>query len=415
MTPFDVVKTRLQTQAPPPQLGFRTSLPPPSRSATSPWPPPIPSTSIASSNPNQTPTSAQPAPAAGPKTYFLHNATDNKPTPRSSGAPRAPLPTSAPHVSLPVSGSSAAALHLSELATAEPFKPRHFTGFFDAVSAIVRHEGASALWRGTAPALMMSIPGQVVYMVGYDWGRRTGFENAPQWAYSPQRVGEERTLRPGYLTAVPLVAGSLSRTVVACLVSPMELVRTRLQASTASTTLGDVIRGLRADGGWRNGWRGLPPTLWRDVPFSGIYWAAYEGIKRSLTGGKGMGDRWEGQGAGQEFTIAFVSGAGSGMVRRPQSELGCVTVSLTAVFIPIQLAASLTNPFDVVKTRRQAQSSAAAAGKPVPTKTFEILFDIARKEGLRGLMSGLTPRLAKIGPACGIMIGTYEGLSRYMD
>lgn len=229
-------------------------------------------------------------------------------------------------------------------------------------------------------------------MVGYDWGRRTAFGKAPAWAYSPHRPGEERALRTEYLTAVPLLAGSFSRTVVACMVSPVELVRTRLQASTARTTFREVVKGLRADGGWRTAWRGLPPTLWRDVPFSGIYWAAYERIKRSLTGGKGMGERHVGQGAGQEFTIAFVSGAGSGV-----------------------LAATLTNPFDVVKTRRQAQSSAVAAGKPVPTKTFEILLEIARREGMAGWMRGLAPRLFKVIPAAGLSVGLYEGLSRYLD
>lgn len=27
-------------------------------------------------------------------------------------------------------------------------------------------------------------------------------------------------------------------------------------------------------------WRGLGPTVFRDVPFSGIYWAVYESIKK---------------------------------------------------------------------------------------------------------------------------------------
>lgn len=27
-------------------------------------------------------------------------------------------------------------------------------------------------------------------------------------------------------------------------------------------------------------WRGLGPTVFRDVPFSGIYWAVYESLKK---------------------------------------------------------------------------------------------------------------------------------------
>lgn len=176
------------------------------------------------------------------------------------------------------------------------------------------------MWRGTGPALAMSVPGQVVYMVGYDWGRRTAFEFAPNWAYVPRRkvetLGlrlEEKQLRASYLTVIPLFAGGLSRTFVAVLVSPIELLRTRLQSSTTGTTIPEIFKKLQADG-LRSAWRGLPPTLWRDVPFSGIYWAGYEGIKRTLTGGKGMGEGWEDVGVWEEFRVAFVSGAGSGMV-----------------------------------------------------------------------------------------------------
>jgi solute carrier family 25 protein 39/40 len=59
------------------------------------------------------------------------------------------------------------------------------------------------------------------------------------------------------------------------------------------------------------------------VPFSGFYWAGYEGIKRALTGGKGLGEGTGSLRGGEqdakwrkwkEFGIAFVSGAGSGMV-----------------------------------------------------------------------------------------------------
>ena len=67
----------------------------------------------------------------------------------------------------------------------------------------------------------------------------------------------------------------------------------------------------------RSLWRGLGPTLWRDVPFSGIYWAGYEGWKKVFKR-HGMSGAW----------VAFLSGAVSGTS-----------------------AALITSPFDVLKTR----------------------------------------------------------------
>ncbi|GAA5950139.1 hypothetical protein JCM3765_004211 [Sporobolomyces pararoseus] len=424
MTPFDVIKTRLQTQPTREPLFVPSSrLPPPSHSlSTTPWPPPIPSTSSAppssSSPPKSSTTCCQ-------KTYFSANTSDKtllcKFDPRiarsalpAAGAHASNFPQHLHHLaSLPtptqfaISSSSGSAI----LATPSPANclypsalqasqslpyvshsppPRHLTGFWDALFHIVKSEGATSLWRGTGPALMMSVPGQVIYMVGYDWGRRTAFANPPQWAILPPRTGDtELRLSPTYLALVPLLAGSLSRTVVAALLSPAELLRTQLQAQTSQsrTSLLQLVRTLR----WSTAWKGLPPTLWRDVPFSGFYWAGYEGIKRALTGGKGLGEGTGSLRGGEEdakwrkwkeFGIAFVSGAGSGMI-----------------------AATLTNPFDVVKTRRQAVTSSSDK-----TRTLAILADIFKKEGWNGMTKGLTPRLAKVAPACGIVVGVFEFL-----
>ncbi|GAA5895355.1 hypothetical protein JCM5296_002385 [Sporobolomyces johnsonii] len=435
MTPFDVIKTRLQTQPPREPLFVPSShLPPSSSHSTSPWPPPVASTSTAPPPlPPSTSQSSTNTPTCCQKTYFSANTSDRSllcrfdprisraslpaggthtatfpqhlhhlasspaPTPFavSSAAGSAVLATPSPATCLYPSAVQASQ-SLPYLAHTPP--PRHLTGFWDALIHIIRSEGITALWRGTGPALAMSVPGQVVYMVGYDWGRRTAFAHAPAWAVLPPRIGtgetdEPRRLSPVYLTVVPLFAGALSRTVVAALLSPAELLRTQLQAQTSSsrTSLLSLVKTLR----WTTAWKGLPPTLWRDVPFSGVYWAGYEGIKRALTGkglGEGTGtlgtaggpdrdDKWK------EFGVAFVSGAGSGMI-----------------------AATLTNPFDVVKTRRQALTAAAhSPSSPSSSpKTFAILADIARKEGWRGLTQGLTPRLAKVGPACGLMISVYE-------
>ncbi|GAA6061725.1 hypothetical protein JCM10212_000458 [Sporobolomyces blumeae] len=432
MTPFDVIKTRLQTQpSKEPMFVPSSRLPPPSFAAsTTPWPPPVASTSTAPPPPSTTASTSAAAKNAATccqKTYFSANTSDRtllcRFDPRiarsslpASGAHAPAFPQHLHHLAsnpAPTPFAISSSGGVAVLATPSPANclyptavqashslpyvshstpPRHLNGFWDAITHIVRSEGATALWRGTGPALMMSVPGQVIYMVGYDWGRRTAFAHPPQWAVVAPRVGEtEPRLAPAYLAGVPLLAGSLSRTVVAALLSPAELVRTQIQAQTSSSrvSLVNLLKTLR----WSTAWKGLPPTLWRDVPFSGIYWAGYEGIKRALTG-KGLG---EGTGSlrgvdetsrkWREFGVAFVSGAGSGMI-----------------------AATFTNPFDVVKTRRQALASGDQ-----PTKTLSILADIFKREGWNGMMKGLTPRLAKVAPACGIVVGVFEFLPTAMQ
>lgn len=43
--------------------------------------------------------------------------------------------------------------------------------------------------------------------------------------------------------------------------------------------VGKACRTMIAHEGITGLWKGLAPTLYRDVPFSGIYWASYESIK----------------------------------------------------------------------------------------------------------------------------------------
>ncbi|KAI0724487.1 mitochondrial carrier [Cerioporus squamosus] len=183
---------------------------------------------------------------------------------------------------------------------------------------------------------------------------------------------------------VPLSAGIIARTTITSLMSPLELVRTNLQSTPPSPdhphTLRSVlssVRSLAQSNGWHYLWRGLGPTLWRDVPFSGLYWASYETTKRHL--GK-LG--YEGAG------VAFASGALSGTT-----------------------AALITSPFDVLKTRRQAMLMSATTKT---TSSLGLTAEILRTEGIGALYAGIVPRITKIAPACGIMIACFEGFGRVL-
>ncbi|KAI0704868.1 mitochondrial carrier [Cytidiella melzeri] len=251
------------------------------------------------------------------------------------------------------------------------FRTERVNGFFDAVKHVWRAEGIPGLWKGAGTSLLIGVPASTCYMLTYDHLLNETFP----------------TLLPA--SVVPLSAGITARTLITTVCSPLELVRTNLQSTplspgnphTLRSTLSSISALARTHGSLHL-WRGLGPTLWRDVPFSGLYWAGYESIKHYL-------NRRGYDGAG----VAFASGAASGTT-----------------------AALLTSPFDVLKTRKQAllMTDATGGSGSGSVGTFTILKEIVRCEGVQALYAGLVPRITKIAPACGIMIACFEGVGRFL-
>jgi solute carrier family 25 protein 39/40 len=178
-----------------------------------------------------------------------------------------------------------------------------------------------------------------------------------------------------------IAAGGISRAFSALIVSPLELIRTQQQSSNAIAKQG-VLRGIqnimRADGALSL-WRGYTATCWRDVPFSIVYWYGFEAFKaRILDPAKNNPIRH------YSFLTSFVAGGGSGMI-----------------------AAFVTTPFDVIKTRRQVIVGGGTGGGG-EARTARLLLDVMRSEGVSALFSGVVPRVVKVAPACGMVIGTYS-------
>ncbi|KAI8321675.1 mitochondrial carrier [Martensiomyces pterosporus] len=252
---------------------------------------------------------------------------------------------------------------------------------------IAKTEGIHKLWRGLSPTLVASGPSTVIYFVGYDYLR--------QWL--GRQMQQSATMAP-YEKYASLFAGCIARTAAATAISPIELVRTRMQSS-ATHDLKTVMRGISADigmGGLSTLWRGLVPTLWRDVPFSAIYWFGYERWRENvyepmfadmLESSRGKSsDETRRLEILERLAVAFCSGASSGIV-----------------------AATITTPFDVAKTRRQIEQHANQKSHAAQHRTFaSMIRHILATEGAAGLFAGLTPRLMKIAPSCAIMISSYE-------
>lgn len=103
-----------------------------------------------------------------------------------------------------------------------------------------------------------------------------------------------------------MIAGSTARTWSASLVSPLELVRTKMQSKRLSyLEIGQALKSLLQYHGVRGLWKGLGSTLLRDVPFSAIYWVHYEWFKANFIPSSSKGP---------SITYSFLGGALSGCV-----------------------------------------------------------------------------------------------------
>ncbi|KAJ2018802.1 Carrier protein, mitochondrial [Coemansia sp. S680] len=278
-----------------------------------------------------------------------------------------------------------AAGYLVEPATGRASADTRIRGTLAGMRHIARTEGLQTLWRGLGPTLVASGPSTVIYFVGYDYLR--------QWMGKQMRKHDALATYEKYAS---LFAGCIARTAAASAISPIELVRTRMQSS-ATHDFATVMRGISTEinnGGLRTLWRGLVPTLWRDVPFSAVYWFGYEQWKERVYEpmfatmdvplGASYGELKSDVLA--RLATAFCSGASSGIV-----------------------AATLTNPFDVAKTRRQIERHASPKSNTVQHTTLtQVVRHIVATEGVRGLYAGLAPRLMKVAPSCAIMISSYE-------
>lgn len=274
---------------------------------------------------------------------------------------------------------------------------RTFNSTMDAFRKIARNEGVTTLWRGLSPTLVMTVPANIIYFTGYDWLRFNS------------RSPINRTINDNY---APLVAGAFARIVAAIVVSPIEMFRTRMQASHGDSKTGHFaktfngIREMTQTSGYSSLWRGLTLTLWRDVPFSGIYWWGYETIRGQLTDARERS-------RGRELD----SGASRGRTRtRSQSRenhTATFTDSFTAGALSGAVASLLTMPFDVGKTRQQIFKDTRAGGAsnalaPEQMSMPKFLMHIFREEGIPGLWRGWAARTLKVAPACAIMISCYE-------
>eukprot|EP01031_Cornospumella_fuschlensis_P031949 gene31949-38629_t len=275
-----------------------------------------------------------------------------------------------------------------------------------ALKVIYTRNGIKSFWSGTSTGLVMSLPNTVLYMATY--------ETVKGVLHSYATSDQMKLLYTG-------LSGALARVVSVTLISPLELVRTLQQGnatptrqptlsnSTAAKTrhkansfvniCKEIVR-TKGLGGLYGGWMA---TILRDCPYSAIYWFSFEYLrpmyKNSLNS----------YAMSNVALSTFLSGATSGLI-----------------------AACVTHPFDVVKTKQQlavlshstpsgaqtqlasVQTTSVSSAAPDAlsasnsSSVASRLWSICRAEGIPGLYRGLSMRLLTVIPGSAIMITVYD-------
>lgn len=251
-----------------------------------------------------------------------------------------------------------------------PGQPPKFAGAMDAVKQTIAAEGPRGLYKGMgAPlatvaafnAVLFSVRGQMEALL----------RSAPG---APLTVEQQ------------VIAGAGAGVAVSFLACPTELIKCRLQAQSALASAGsaavavkysgpmDVARHvLRSEGGTRGLFKGLFPTMAREVPGNAAMFGVYEAVKQYIAGGQDT----SGLGRGSLILAGGVAGATFWM----------------SVY-----------PTDVVKSVIQVDDYK----NPKFSGSMDAFRKILRSEGVKGLYKGFGPAMARSVPANAACFLAYE-------
>lgn len=212
----------------------------------------------------------------------------------------------------------------------------------------------SGLYRGFAPAVVASAPAAAAFFGTYDWAKR------------------ELEARIDSKPVAHMLAAAAGDVAASTVRVPFEVVKQQLQSGQHGGSVRVAVASIwRTQGvtGFLNGYGSL---VLRELPFDALQFPLYELFKSKWASAKG-----------QSLSTAESSACGSAA--------GAI-------------AAAITTPLDVVKTRLMTQT----ASGPQYHGVVDGLRKIAATEGVGALFSGIAPRVVWISVGGAVFFGAYE-------
>ncbi|KAI8820861.1 mitochondrial carrier domain-containing protein [Fimicolochytrium jonesii] len=231
------------------------------------------------------------------------------------------------------------------------------------------HGGFKGIYRGLSSAVIGSAPGAAAFFVTYEAIK----ERAGIWL-------------PGLKStdaAVHMLAASGGE-VAACFVRvPTEVIKQRMQTGQYQSVV-QAVRSILAVDGLGGFYRGYAMTIFREIPFTCIQFPLYERLKQIWA----QKTNRQSVNAGEAALCGSVSGG---------------------------IAAALTTPLDVVKTRIMlGTKSITPTTQTISPGILPTFTSIIREEGAGRLFAGVGPRVMWISIGGSIFLGVYEGAKDFL-
>ncbi|KAH6647421.1 mitochondrial carrier domain-containing protein [Truncatella angustata] len=240
-----------------------------------------------------------------------------------------------------------------------------YNGMLDCFRKIVKHEGASRLYRGITAPILMEAPKRATKFAANDsWGK-----------FYRDLFGVQKMTQ-----GLSVLTGASAGATEAFVVVPFELVKIRLQNKASAHLYSgplDVVKKTIANEGILALYNGLESTLWRHILWNAGYFGCIFQVRSLLPAA--------------------------------ETKKAQITNDIIAGSIGGTVGTIVNTPMDVVKSRIQ-NSPKVAGAVPKYNWAWPAVGTVMKEEGFAALYKGFLPKVLRLGPGGGILLVVYTGV-----
>ncbi|KAL5709798.1 hypothetical protein ACHQM5_020442 [Ranunculus cassubicifolius] len=238
-----------------------------------------------------------------------------------------------------------------------------------ALIPVLKTEGLIGFYRGINAMALGAGPAHAVYFSVYEFSKD----------FFSRRGNTDSA-------AAHAVSGVFATVASDAVFTPMDMVKQRLQLrSSPYKGVVDCVKRVFAEEGFGAFYASYRTTVLMNAPFTAVHFATYEATKRGLM------EISPETASDERLVVHATAGAAAGA-----------------------LAAAVTTPLDVVKTRLQCQG-VCGCDRFTDSSIRDVIKSIVNKDGYRGLIRGWKPRMLFHAPAAAICWTTYEASKSFFQ